>query len=369
MSGRILKVSYINSKDAVYEIGTSNPEFIRKITSYLNDALSSISGIPGVGSAVRLIEDVRSNLEYNRKRYVNFAPCIEQFYNDVAKADELLKDQYGNLFSENVTDVSHFRQLVDNYYTNCMAFGISQAAESLKDKNIAVSSDDLSTMARINSIEEQIKEKRDKGESTSELEKALQEIWEEKFGSAAAAGLTFADTGKTVLEEYVALKYPKLSNSAAQELQSQIGSITKQLSRLDLSYIKSGSKSEKILENILGKLENEKETVRISDEGIGYADGLKHLGWALVAVQLSMDGYKDIVVDGRSWDAAAKDITADGIGIGGSAVVGAGIGAAFGGPAGIVAGAFLNIGYDLLFKKQVEQKLHETQDWWEECQW
>lgn len=365
MSERILKVSYVNSEDAVDKIGKDNPEFLREIESDLDNALSSIRGISGVGSAVGLIEEVRDDLEFDRKRYANFAPCIARFYNDVEEADEALKDQYSTLFSKNVTDKNHFHQLVDNYYTDCMALDISQAAEGLKDENIAVSSDDLSTMARINSIEEQIKEKRKKGESTSELEKVLKEIWAEKFGSAAAAGLTIADTGKTVAEEYVALKYPKLSESAAQELQSKIGSITKQLSRLDLSYIKPGSKSENILETILGELKDEDGALKTAEKAIGYTKDLKCVGWALVAVQFGMDGYKDIVVDGRSWDAAAKDIAADGVGIGSSSA----IGGIVGGGKGIVIATIFNFVYDKFLKKPVTNAINEFGDWWKECQW
>lgn len=375
MSEKTLKVEYANSKDAVYEIGTSNSKHIFKIIDYLNDALSNLSGISGfsLGSVTKPIEDVKDALEYDRRRYVSFAPYLEQFYQDVENADELLKCQITKLFSDNITDDSHFHKLVDNYYADYVAVSISQAAESLNKSHVTVSADDLSAMAQLYSLEEQIREKQKKGESTDELGKAMREILQEKLGNPTAAGFTISDTGKTILEEYIAMKYPRLSKSDTLELQSQIDSLTRQLSRQNLSYIKPGSQSEKILQNILGKLDNEKETIKISEEGIEYSDELDHVGRGLVALQLGMDGYQDIVVDGRNWDYALKDIAADGIGIGASAAAGAGAGAPFGGLAGTIIGAIVGTGadfaYNINLKEHVQNKLEEGQDWWEECQW
>lgn len=367
MSEKILKVSYSNSKSAFYEAGTSNPKLINKINDNLNEAERLLSGVPDTGSIGSILYDIYTKLNSEKKRYDQFAPELNKFYEKVKYVDSELAKQIHKLNYENCSDnIEILKSTVDIFYSLAEVADLSET-ESAKEKDILVKD-----------LQKQIEKNKREGKPTSELENILSAIWETNFGDLTKAAFTIGDMSTTVLNQYINKEYPQLTDSEKVALQGKIERLSNGVSRHNKLFIKPGSKTTKELEGILNEIAEDKKAVQVSEDGAKYSKAISRINIGLTALQLGVQGYHDIVVDGQEWNDTAQDLIVTGSGIAVSGIAKAGTEYVFtnlGASAGLIGiaccavilgGTYI---YDKHLKQPIHDKLDETEDWWEELCW
>ncbi len=306
---------------------------------------------------------------------------------EVANANQLIEDQISKIFNENYTNKSpmQMENTVDSYYEQCSVFALENENFSPAELVILSQLNELiKTCKSPKELQVEIEKLKATNKSDTEYTKIMNSIIDENFGSASKTGLTVAGIIKDAMSKYIEKKYPAMSAAEITAIQKKIAKLSFNLEKQSLKineYTKLNGKTYQKYFSILNKRNIQEGIINDYYTDLEYKDNIDKLSKGIIAVQIGTELYKDIGVNGMD----LEDITQDMIVTGGSITAGA-AGSALGtaalglvapsaalGPAGIAVSLFGCFGgayaYDNWIHQPVQDKLDETQDWWEEFQW
>lgn len=375
------------------------PSHVNRIVNELDDAIDSLSGVPGAEGIISELNGVCDICAGEIKRYEGIAEVMDAFYKEVQATDIALKERINKLFQEEYVDRDYQYMLnrVKNHMNITVVEDISKMAAEM-ELSVEEMSDMVALQSYIQELEKMTSEEREK-----ELEelKTLKNpsLWQStiiksvKGKSEEEINKLFGGMGNTwnFLESLIIAKRGgKLSEDEIALLKNQIIKNEKKMTQLSTKINKYTTKDsykykriegwKNKIDNIQGRLNYDMETGKIENRN-------KNIGELISGIQIvcvvGSDFYDNIIAHGMEGEDFIEDtiINLGEIGITYLASAGATylavetggkLGIAVGGPIGAIIGigaGFLIGGVYSGLKDDFHNAIEDGEDWWQQCRW
>jgi hypothetical protein len=391
-----LKISYQVSVETLYEVKDSNARHFDKINEQQTSAMGTLASVPEVSDIRARIGSLTKDIDLEKERYLRFARELDAFISQVRGSDLQLAAMFRESVQQSYAnwDISQIKGFVEQYTAGGTLLAIAQM------KEMGVTDAEIATMLAVFDLLDACEGKSDE-EVRAMMKEALRDFSQAEDPSLHDFLRTIAEHPEEIAVEVLNYKKKTMAawlarnakatkmldaqrRVAAARLRKLLDDISASAQALNTGKASTSTATLLALrEKWLQQLRQHKETLANMGK-LGHAKlealtkrGKWTIGGGIAAIQLSVEAYRQVVVNGKSWDDALEDVALLGIELAGGAIankiipsvgeriVGKAL-ARLSGTLWIAAAITL---YDLTIRDWAELKMEEIEDYAEEQWW